>query len=115
VQVIIAGTVKKGQELLGKRLDERSKNNSRINLIPAFIKDTEIPYFFNAADLCFFNYDKILTSGVVMLAQSFNKHIIAPNIGCLSELKSNEHVKLFSSDKEKRELLNAVISTLSNG
>lgn len=114
VQVIIAGTIKKGQELLGKRLEERSKNNSKINLIHTFIEDNEIPYFFNAADLCFFNYEKILTSGVVLLAQSYNKRIIAPNIGCLSELISNEHVKLFSSDKEKRELLNDVISTLSN-
>jgi len=112
VEVIISGTIKKGQEKLKQRLTKRSVKDSRIKFIPNFIEDDDIPYLFNASDLCFFNYKKILTSGAVMLALSYNKNIIAPNIGCLSELKEHNNVQLFSTDKEKRILLKSLISTL---
>lgn len=114
IQTIIAGPVKKGQEELGDRLSERSKKDSDIQFLPYFIKDTDIPYFFGATDFCFFNYTQILTSGSVIMAHSYQKKIIAPEIGCLVELIKEENVYLFSSEAEKKELLRSLISTLSN-
>jgi glycosyltransferase involved in cell wall biosynthesis len=114
IQVLIVGTIKKGQRKLGEILAQRANTNPKIKLVPYFIKDEDIPYFYSAADFCFFNYKKILTSGVVMLAESYKKLIIAPNIGCLTELKDIENVKLFSSDKEKRTLLKSTISSLNH-
>lgn len=114
IQAIIAGPVKKGQEELGNRLSKRAKKDSDIKFLPYFIKTTDIPYFFGASDLCFFNFAQILTSGSVIMAHSYQKKIIAPAIGCLTELIKEENVYLFSSEAEKKELLRSVISTLSN-
>lgn len=114
IQTIIAGTVKKGQEILGERLSLRAGTNPDIHLHPKHVEDNDIPYFFGAADFCFFNYGKILTSGSVLLAHSYHKKIIAPDIGCISDLKNQQNVFLFSSHKEKREMFRSVISTLNH-
>tara|TARA_R110002124_G_scaffold261859_2_gene427832 strand:+ start:3746 stop:4762 length:1017 start_codon:yes stop_codon:yes gene_type:complete len=114
VQVLIAGPIKKGQKTLLNRLKVRSKEQDYITLIPDFISDQETPYLFGASDLCFFNYKKILTSGAVAMALSYKKSIIAPDIGCLSELNSYSNVQLFSSELEKKAYLTSAISTLNN-
>jgi len=113
VQIIIAGPVKKGQEALAKRLENRNQKDQNCFLILQFIEESDIPYFFGATDFCFFNYDKILTSGSVEMALSYNKTIIAPDLGCLSDLRNNENVYLFSNEKEKIQLLKTITSTLS--
>lgn len=114
IQTIIAGPVKKGQGILGKRLSLRAGTNTDIHLHQKYVEDNDIPFFFGAADFCFFNYDKILTSGSVLLAHSYHKKIIAPDLGCISDLKNEKNVFLFSSDREKRVMLSSVISTLNH-
>lgn len=113
IQCIIAGTIKKGEKNLGKRLAIRSKKNSDIYLLPQRIEEDDVSLFFGAADICFFNYSKILTAGSVLLAHSYQKKIIAPDMGCISELKNAENVYLFLSEEEKEKLFKAIISTLS--
>lgn len=114
VQVLIAGPVKKGQEKLGQRLKKRAQENENYFLIPDFIPDDQIKYFFGSADFCFFNFDKILTSGSVEMALSYKKNIIAPSLGCLAELLDDEKVLLFSSEHEKRVHLKTLTSMFNN-
>lgn len=114
IQVLIAGPIKKGQQELKTRLIERSNSNDYITLIPDFIEDQDIPYLFGASDFCFYNYKQILTSGAVFMALSYRKKIIAPNIGCLSELSNEPNVQLFSTESEKKVYLKSAISTFSN-
>jgi glycosyltransferase involved in cell wall biosynthesis len=111
-QILIAGPIKKGQEELGRILKYRSNSMANVFLISQFIDDEVIPYFFGATDLCLFNYRKILTSGVVTMAMSYKKSIIAPNLGCISELGTYSNVQLFSSEKEKIDLLKRAVSKL---
>jgi len=55
--------------------------NGQIRFYPDFISTEEVPVFFNAADLVVLPYKRIDHSGVVHLAYSFSKPIIATRVG----------------------------------
>jgi glycosyltransferase involved in cell wall biosynthesis len=67
------------------QLQEISKNTPRFILIPKFIESSKIHLFFSAADVVVFPFEKILTSGSLILAMSYNKPIIAPDLGGIAE------------------------------
>ncbi len=110
IQFLIVGTIKKGNEELGDRLKSLVSKHSHIHLIDTFINDSELPYLFNASDVCLFNYKQLLTSGGVHMALSYNIDIIAPKLGCISELESNPSVFLFETNKERVALIRNNIS-----
>ena len=84
---------------------------SSVRLIPRFVSDDEIQIYLNAADILVLPYTDILTSGVVMLAISFGKPIIAPRTGCLSDVLDNSGSFLYDST-DKYGLLNAMKDAL---
>lgn len=59
---------------------------SRIEFINRFIEDTELQLFFKAADVAAYPYQKILTSGSLILALSFGLPAVVPKVGMTNEL-----------------------------
>lgn len=109
VQVIIAGTIKKGNKKLARQLEAAAENNPAITLITQFIPDAGLPLLFNASDLCVFNYKRILTSGGVHMALSYQKTVAAPAAGCIRELTGNPLVHTFRTGSERAELLKNLV------
>lgn len=103
-KLLIVGPVKKGQMSVFYGIKDISKSAENIRLVPHFISEKMVPYYMNAADCVVFNYEKILTSGGVELARSYGRPIIAPNLGCLSEL-DDKNSTLFNSQEELNQLL----------
>ena len=103
-KLLIVGPVKKGQMSCFNTIKQIADSSDNILLIPHFISEKMVPYYMNAADCVVFNYSDILTSGGVELARSYNRKIIAPDMGCLSEL-DQENVTLFDSREQLKELL----------
>ena len=67
-----------------------------ILLKPGFIEDSDVQYYFNAADLVVLPYKRILTSGAALLSVAFERPIIAPRSGLLPELvEDGKHGYLF--------------------
>jgi glycosyltransferase involved in cell wall biosynthesis len=60
-------------------------NDARVRLRTSAVEDDEVPIYFGAADLVVCAYDQIFTSGVVALAQSMGRAVLAPSIGCLPQ------------------------------
>lgn len=108
-QLIIAGTYKKGACSYLQEIEKRCKEKNNIILIKRFLSDKEEMNLFNAADCVVFNFKDILTSGAVVLAQSYRKPIIIPFIGCLKAL-SGPGVHTFHSRQELEMLLNRLAS-----
>ncbi|MEX0609096.1 MAG: glycosyltransferase [Balneolaceae bacterium] len=104
-KLIIVGPIKKGNMSLFRELKKLDQKSNRIKLIPRFIKEEHVPWFYNASDICLFNYREILSSGGIHLAMSYKKKIIAPNKGCISELRHKPDVHLFESQDELKDLL----------
>lgn len=109
-KLLIVGPVKKGNEKLFKKLSVYQEADNRIKVIPHFIEEDRVSWFYSATDVSVFNYREILSSGSYHMALAFKKTIIAPNIGCLSEESGKPNVYLFNNQNELKELINSHIS-----
>ncbi|MEJ2598003.1 MAG: glycosyltransferase family 4 protein [Anaerolineales bacterium] len=73
-----------------KDLEEQLKNlaavDNRIGLYPDYVPDKDLQIYFNAADAVVLPYSEVLSSGSALLAMSFSRAVIAPSIGCLKEV-----------------------------
>ena len=103
-KLLIVGPVKKGQMALFKKIKGYSSRHENIILVPHFISETMVPYYMHAADCVVFNYRQILTSGGVELARSYERHVIAPAMGCLREIE-DETTVLFETRDELKALI----------
>jgi glycosyltransferase involved in cell wall biosynthesis len=108
-KLLIAGPVKKGHLSYYRKLKKLiGKSNPNVIMLPNFISEDSVPEFFNAADFTIFNYSDILTSGGVELARSFQKTVIVPNAGCLTELKGDPEVIIFENQDELSNILQQI-------
>lgn len=91
----------------------RIKNSPNIEPILKFITQDQIQVYINASDLIVFSYKKILTPGGIFLAMSFGKPVIAPRLGCITELVDEKGAFLYNP-KETEGLLNALEKAIEN-
>jgi len=84
LRLVIAGkpwnTVPPGE------LESLAQGDERIILVPRFIPNTDLQLFYNVADIIVLPYTEVLSSGAALLAMSFGRPVIAPAIGCLTEV-----------------------------
>ena len=74
--------------------------DNRIQSVLEFIPDDKVQTYMNAADIVVLPYTDILTSGSALLALSFGKAIIVPNIGCVTEIVDSLVGFLYDPDEE---------------
>ena len=55
--------------------------------------------FFNAADVVVFPFRKVLTSGSIVLAMSFGKALVIPDLESLKEIVPEEGTHVFDTEK----------------
>lgn len=82
--LVIAG--KPGNSVYGSKLNKIASETKGIVIYPRFIKDNEINLFFSAADVVIIPFKKILNSGSLILAMSYNKPILAPRFKVVKEV-----------------------------
>jgi len=112
-KLLIVGPVKKGNISLYEELQKKQNQSNRIQLIPQFIEEDHVPWFYSAADICVFNYREILSSGGYHMAKAYNINIIAPDLGCLSEEGNKPNVQLFNKPEELKSLLKQQIDSIN--
>lgn len=103
-RLLIAGPVKKGHLNYYRKIIDDACKSMNINILPNFISEYNVPLFFNSADCVVFNYSEIIASGGVELAKSYNRPVIAPNSGCIAEIR-DENITLFNTQNELEELI----------
>ena len=108
-QLLIVGKVWQDSQELGDILQTKAENNHHLKFIPGFVPDEDIQIYMNAADVVVFPYRDILTSGAVLLAMSFGKACLAPNICCISDTLDDLGAFLYNPEQE-----NGLIDALSD-
>jgi glycosyltransferase involved in cell wall biosynthesis len=83
VRLVLAGSTKAGDEPLLEGVSAAAR--SRILLVDRFLDNDEMQLYFRAADAGVYPYDEVLTSGSIMLAQSFGLPVVAPDFGMIVE------------------------------
>jgi len=79
------------------KIKNRSENKS-IKTILKFVPNEEVQIYMNAADIVVIPYREILTSGALILAISFGKPIIAPKMGCVSDILNKKGGFLYQGE-----------------
>jgi glycosyltransferase involved in cell wall biosynthesis len=87
---------------------------SRIIYINRFIENDELQIFFKSADIAVYPYNKVLTSGSLLLALSFGIPTIVPRVGMTSELIDNFKAgQLYDASSGKKGLEIALLNLLN--
>jgi beta-1,4-mannosyltransferase len=97
LRLIIAGAPFPPDEYIQK-LKILGGNDSRIGLFLEHISDHDVQIYMNAADIVVLPFSRILTSSSTMLALTFGKPVIVPQMGCLPELVDRESGWLYSPE-----------------
>ncbi|MBP1985605.1 glycosyltransferase family 4 protein [Halolamina salifodinae] len=80
-RLVIAGNSKDPD--LTDEIRSMVENTDNISLDLRYIPDEEVPTYFAACDICVFPYEKIFNSGSVLLAMTFSRPFIAPQMGSI--------------------------------
>ncbi|NOX64053.1 MAG: glycosyltransferase [Chloroflexi bacterium] len=94
--LVIAGHVAFPE--LRHRIESLTAEHPNIKLFPSYIADEELQVFFNAADACVLPYRRATTSGAALLALSFGKPVVAPELGPFPALISPDIGVLYHPD-----------------
>ena len=99
IGLIIAGRPKNFEFAVEiKRLTKKEKN---IYLMLKYISEDEIQLYLSAADIVVFPYRNVFTSGGILLAMSFGKPIIAPRLGCITDVLDQDGSYLYDPINSK--------------
>jgi beta-1,4-mannosyltransferase len=82
----IVGSTNHSKEL-SERIENISRGHDNIIINDNFVDDRELQLWLSASDVIVLPFTKITNSGSVLYALSAEKHVIAPKIGALKEIK----------------------------
>ncbi|WP_129774480.1 glycosyltransferase [Peristeroidobacter soli] len=109
VQLVIAGQL--GHTMRADELQQLVADDSRIRLSLQFVPEEQVPLYVGAADVMVLPFQNILNSGSVFLALSFNRAVLAPDLGSLPEIQSHvgkRWLTLYSGRLQTEHLLQAM-------
>ncbi|MEM6846440.1 MAG: hypothetical protein AAF632_29820 [Bacteroidota bacterium] len=88
----------------GEKIQSKVSGAANVILIPQFIADEDTPLFYGISEYVIFNYTSILTSGGAIEAFNYQKKVIAPRKGCLTDLVG-ENIIHFNTLSELKNIL----------
>ena len=104
---LIVGTGKQDPKTTEYVKNEAKKMNNII-VIDKYIPRDEIQIYFNASDVVVLPYIEITQSGIIPLAYSFGRPVIATDVGALSEMIINKKTGLIIPPNDVDALVNAI-------
>lgn len=107
--LVIVGRL--GELDIGQIIHQKVKISSNILFIPGKVADKDIQIYMNACDCVILPYKIFTTSGVAILAMSFAKACIAPNLGFFNEILDDSGAFLFNP-KDNEDLLRVMKQTI---
>ncbi len=111
-RLLIVGEAWEDQELYA--LVAKSPVASQITLIDRYIGDSEIPFYFSAADALVMPYTRASQSGVAHIGMEFGIPIIATRVGGLEESLGKYNGTRFINPMDSDELARMIDDTIVN-
>lgn len=88
----------RGNESITRELKELTTGDSRIVIDARFVPDDELGAILGAVDVVILPYKEITTSGSLVLAFSFSKPVIVPEIGSIPEYTDSKSAILYDPE-----------------
>ncbi|RXF70368.1 glycosyltransferase [Arcticibacter tournemirensis] len=99
-KLLIAGMVLPSNKSAEGSLSPSIEGSENIITSFSYIPDDLLQYYLNAADVVVLPYTSISTSGSLILAMSFNKAVIIPDLGFVSEVIDSKGGIVYDSTRE---------------
>jgi len=96
------------EEIHMKRIRALAADDDRVRLLLQFVPGEELQFYFAAADVCVLPYQHVTTSGAGILSFSFQVPIIAPRLGCFTQLVGDKERGILYDPKVEGSLLQAL-------
>lgn len=96
-RLVVAGSA--SSDALERNVRDAAATDPRVQLHLEYIPDEDLQIYLNAADAVVLPYRDILTSGSAVLAMSFGRPIVAPNIGTIRDVVEEEGGYLYDADR----------------
>ncbi|MGC9553754.1 MAG: glycosyltransferase family 4 protein [Thermoplasmatota archaeon] len=98
-----------GREWDSELIEEiKVRSIPNLRVIDKYIPDEEVQYYLNACDVVVAPYTSITTSGVVLLAYSFSRPVIATRLGGVPEVVEHEETGLLIPPEDVEALIDAI-------
>lgn len=107
--LLIGGRV--AEDDLRGEIEALAAADPRIKLELGHLDDDRIQFFMRAADVAVFPYRNILNSGSAMMALTFGKPVVVPNVGSMPELQQRinaDWVQLYDGEFSESVLSSAI-------
>ncbi len=104
-RLLIGGRVP--EAALQQEIEALAASDPRVILRLGHLDDADMQDFLNAADLVVLPYRQILNSGSAMLALTFGRPVLVPNLGSMPELQASispDWVRVFDGELSSAEL-----------
>jgi glycosyltransferase involved in cell wall biosynthesis len=89
-----------GEEEIEELIKDKVKENENILFVPGIVPDEEVQIYMNASDCVIVPYKVFTTSGVTILAMSFGRACIAPQVGFFRDMLDDCGAFLYDSTHE---------------
>ncbi len=87
----------------------KAEAGGNVVFVDRFVPETELQYYYNAADAVILPFHKIENSGSAIMAMGFAKPIIAPALGVLTERLAQQKELLYHDQAELREIIRSFL------
>lgn len=109
VRLVLVGRAR--SDALRELILETTRRDRRITAELEHVDDDRLVRYLRAADAVVLPYQHSLTSGSAVLAASQGRPVVAPRVGCLSELPEESGV--FYDQREQESLRDALVSAMA--
>jgi len=90
-------------------LIQKLEIENRVKLFSDFIPTNEVKYYFSACDVVVLPYKSATQSGIVQIANNFDKPMISTNVGGLSEVIENGKTGYLVEKENPKQLTDAIL------
>lgn len=94
-RLVVAGKPKSGG--YARRIAERAAAMPGVSTFLDTVPDEEVGTYMGAADAVVLPYERILTSGTAVLAMSFGRAVVTPDLGCAQEMLAAQPELLYDA------------------
>lgn len=112
-ELVVAGEFYSNEEKYIS-LIKNLKLEEKVKLFKDFIPTNEVKYFFSACDVVVLPYKSATQSGIVQIANNFNKPVISTNVGGLGEVVFNEKTGYLIEKENPKQLADTILKYYSD-
>jgi len=112
-RLLIVGEFWENKRIYEDLIAELNLKN-KVKIVDKYVQNEDVGVYFSASDLVVLPYISATGSGIIQIANSFNRPAIATKVGCFPDIIDDKKTGYLIDPKDPLSLANAVLEYFSN-